>query len=995
MKWCPPHKVFLLIAALVSLLLATSGLAQFQSGNIYGKVQSKDGAPLPGVTVTLTGIGAPQTSVTDTQGNFRFINLSPGGYALKGELSGYGSVTRAGINVRVAQNADVTLTLNPALNEAITVTAEAPVLDVRKTGTGIDVSKVELEKVPTGRDPWVILQQAPGVLLDRINVGGNMSGQQSVYVSKGAMSADSSWNVDGVNVTDFGATGSTPTYYDFDSFEEMQLTTGGSDPRIETPGVQINMVTKRGTNDFKGTARWYQTNNSWQTKPSIPSEARGYLSLVNQIDRGEDRGVELGGPIAKDKAWFWGAVSRQNVNLLTASLTTSGARGTDKTLLQDENLKLNAQPFASNSFVVTDMYGEKVKLGRNVGATRPPEAAWNQGNVYSGGGAGSLRNPTMWKAEDTQIFGPSLYLTGLYSQVQGGFGLIADAGAGCKTLSCGLGGPVAFLDTGGDGAWHRNFLSFQSQRPQHQARVDGSQFFNTGALSHELKFGFGYRHATVQSFSTWPQNQFTTTAVSCGADCPGDTGGVQLTRPFNPGYDAKYEDAYIGDTMLLGNLTVQASARYDQQRGSNFAGVQPANPTVPSLLPNASYGAVSGLKWSNVSPRIGLTYALGSQNRTLLRGAYNRYVSQLDSGTVTAAGAAQYSYLYYYFDDQNGDHIAQPGEIDFNYGLVASGGVDPVNPGAPFQSFTRWASNLKAPHTDEVILGWEQELLTNFSVGVNGTWRRMADFVQTVGEHTRGAGDYYGPADYVPATPITTTLPTGQSVTIPYYVLSGPRPTYFVVRNRPDYTQNYKSLDLFATKRMSDRWMLRGNLTLQDWTQQIGPAAIIDPTLQRDPATGSCTSCPGTSDVLIGSGNGSGQFANVYINSKWSYNATAVYQIPVIETTLGLNLSGRQGYALPYVYRATAPHGEGFKFLQATSRPTEFRNPNVHELDLRLGKDLAIHGRGITLSIDAFNVLNSQTVLQRNVSRLNTAASNHITELMSPRVFRVGARLNF
>ena len=63
---------------------------------------------------------------------------------------------------------------------------EAPLLDVRKTGTGIDVNKVELQNVPSGRDPWVIMQQTPGVLLDRINVGGSESGQQSGYVSKGA-----------------------------------------------------------------------------------------------------------------------------------------------------------------------------------------------------------------------------------------------------------------------------------------------------------------------------------------------------------------------------------------------------------------------------------------------------------------------------------------------------------------------------------------------------------------------------------------------------------------------------------------------------------------------------------------------------------------------------------------------------------------------------------------------------------------------------------------
>src|SRR5260370_34224990 len=100
-----------LCLSLCIALIAASAFAQFQTGNIYGKVQAKDGSVLPGVTVTLTGVGAPQNAITGAQGELRFADLSPGTYSLKAELAGFGSASRTGVSVRVGANADVTITL--------------------------------------------------------------------------------------------------------------------------------------------------------------------------------------------------------------------------------------------------------------------------------------------------------------------------------------------------------------------------------------------------------------------------------------------------------------------------------------------------------------------------------------------------------------------------------------------------------------------------------------------------------------------------------------------------------------------------------------------------------------------------------------------------------------------------------------------------------------------------------------------------------------------
>ncbi|MBV8519361.1 MAG: TonB-dependent receptor [Acidobacteria bacterium] len=1008
MKRCPTIWSRAVWTALLVSLIAVGAYAQLQSGNIFGTVTGNDGAALPGVTVTLSGIGAAQNTVTDSAGRFRFINLSPGTYTLKAELAGYGTATRSGVTVNIGRNAELAMTLNPSVSQSITVTAEAPLLDVRKTGTGNDVPRVELEKIPSARDPWVILQQTPGVTMDRNNVGGNESGQQSVYVSKGTIGTQSTWNVDGVNITDFAATGSSPSYYDFDSFEEMQITTGGSDPRIMTPGVQLNMVTKRGTNDFSGSARYFRTDGAWQADPRVPAEATAYLPRVNEINGISDAGGDISGPIIRDKLWLWAAYGKQNINILSAAII-AGARFQDKTLLRNENVKLNAQPFASNSLTLVDQFGEKIKKGRNVGPTRLPETAWNQGNIYDNG-TGSLTDPTLWKIEDTQLFGPNFYLTGMYSKVQGGFGLIADNGQGCTTFECGAAGPVAKFNEA-IGAWQDSYVSIDSLRPQTQYRLDGSAFANTGAMSHEFKFGWGYREAKVTSDSVWPGGEYTDLYSLVGG-----TDQVLFTRFPLLTFSAKSTDAYIGDTMLLGNLTLQAALRYDLQKGANSAGVSPANSVVPEILPTVNFPAASGLSWDNISPRLGLTYALGADRRTLLRAGYNRYVNQLNSGAVTPTSPGAYSRVLYYFNDLNHDQVAQHNEIDFDYGPLFFDGFDPANPGAAGTAFTRWDPDLKAPITDEILLGGEREVLTNFSVGLNLTYRKLKDFVGTYNEKHQGQGDFYTAADYVQrhtSGTLNNNVPTspfaGTPFDVTYYELAAgvPLPVYSVIRNIPDYEQTYKGAELNLIKRMSNRWMMRGNVTLQDWTQDSGANTSADPSRAR--AANAFTACLTCNGAVIYQSTGSGSKGNVYINSKWSTSLTGLYQIPVVETSLGFNLNSRQGYALPYVYAVRTR--EGTKNIIATDEVDSERLPNVTQLDMNLSKDFRFRGLGFTVSVDAFNVLNKNTVLQRNAgaenanafnsasptgSALNTSTTTgRVVEVLSPRVFRIGARFSF
>src|ERR1700686_3453301 len=199
-------RLALAFAAIAVLALTPALFAQQLTGNVFGTTTDEQGARLPGVSCTLTGIGAPNAETSDSRGEFRVLNLSPGNYTLNCELQGFSKVTKSDVQVAVGRNTNVGVTMKLSTVEAaVTVRGEAALMDTRKVTTGATLTQVELAEIPSARDPWVVLQSVPGVLTDRINVGGNQSGQQSAYIGKGAMGFNNVWNLDGVNITDMAA----------------------------------------------------------------------------------------------------------------------------------------------------------------------------------------------------------------------------------------------------------------------------------------------------------------------------------------------------------------------------------------------------------------------------------------------------------------------------------------------------------------------------------------------------------------------------------------------------------------------------------------------------------------------------------------------------------------------------------------------------------------------------------------------------------------------
>ena len=201
------------------------------------------------------------------------------------------------------------------MQETVTVTGQSPIVDTKETGTKQTFTNELLQSIPSARDPWVILQQTAGISMDRENIGGNMSGQQSNYVSRGGNPTNNKWSLDGIDVTDMAATGGSTSYYDFDSFEEMTITTGGVDVTQQTGGVGINLVTKSGTDRFRGTGRFFDTNKKFESQNITDAQRLQGATSGNPIQDIKDYGFEIGGPIKKGRAWIWGSYGKQLVDV--------------------------------------------------------------------------------------------------------------------------------------------------------------------------------------------------------------------------------------------------------------------------------------------------------------------------------------------------------------------------------------------------------------------------------------------------------------------------------------------------------------------------------------------------------------------------------------------------------------------------------------------------------------------------------------------------------
>src|SRR5438552_3254530 len=295
---------FALLAAFVLLLAAIPVMAQETTASIQGTVTDQSGAALPGVSIeAVNEKGQRYSTTSDTAGHYRFASVTPGTYTVSANLGGMEPATVRNLQIVLGSSPKVDLKLRVGtVTEAISVTAEAPVVDVTQSAKATSIRAEQFEKLPKGRDFTSVVTQAASANQETRGAGISIDG---------ATGLENRFVVDGVDTTEprLGTSGKRVIT---DVVEEIQVKSSGYEAEFggATGGV-INVITKSGTNDFTGSINSYFRDSSWDGKerPFLQQDTSGlnpeYVTFHKDDTRIVEPGATLGGPIMRDRLWFF------------------------------------------------------------------------------------------------------------------------------------------------------------------------------------------------------------------------------------------------------------------------------------------------------------------------------------------------------------------------------------------------------------------------------------------------------------------------------------------------------------------------------------------------------------------------------------------------------------------------------------------------------------------------------------------------------------------
>ena len=774
----PTPKIWgrLLLAAGITIAAAPSVHAQ---SAIAGVVRDGSGAVLPGVTIEAVSpalIEGTRAAVTDNAGSYRIENLRPGDYVVTFALNGFRSVKRDGITLPASFTATVNAELSVGqLEESITVTGESPLVDVRGSVSQSVMNRATLDTIPTGKDPFAVAQLIAGVTTSTPDVGGTQVMQQPTLQVHGSSNNDNVFMVDGVQIQHIGFGGNQTGFYFNDGLmEEISYQTSSLPAEAPVGGVQINMIPRDGGNEFHGGAFATGGNGSMQADNLTPDLVALGFKAQNRVQSVYDVNLTLGGPIRRDRLWFFGTFRRWSANnYLGNTFASSGEQAVDDQHLSDATVRLTYQANRRNKF--SFHYDRSIK--------------W-RGHRPNNWLSASINDPISDVVQTTQLnyIGEIKWSSPISNR------LLAEAAVFTLPVNYTLGfEPDALPDTLATFDQIRSIISGVSPRMDtNSARMftySGNLSYVTG--SHTLKVG-------TQVRTGWSQELFSIRGDILQITNNGVPSSVRLVNtPSGHKESGVNTGVYVQDSWRLGRWTLNPGVRYERFVMSIPAQSAPAGTWVPARDFPAQEGIVN---WNTVSPRIGVSWDVFGDGRTAIKGGASRY-DRLEGVTLAQPlNLRNIAFQTCPWADANNDLVAQTGEIAMSR---CTGSLQPtlgnVDPG------------LKRPHQWEYTAMIQRQIGGNTSVSLGYYGRRFTDLYTTLNAAVPSSA----------YSPVTVTNPLTNA---PMTVYNQDPATRTLSRNVlttiPDLLQTYNGVEVQLNTRRHNATMFGGLTIGRDFGDQ-------------------------------------------------------------------------------------------------------------------------------------------------------------------------------
>lgn len=677
------------------VLFLTAGTAfAAETGSISGLVRAEDGSPLPGVTVQVSGPALPagRSQVTEDDGAFNFQRLPPGNYQVVADLPGMGNMRREAV-VAVDKDTQLDLALNPSMSEEITVQAAVPVIDLKSSEVQVNFTQEVIEDLPIARNYKGLFQLAPGV-----------SENNRLTPNAGGSRLDNTFLVDGVNVTNPHYGDVVPNIAEID-IDEVSIKRGGITAEFgRTGGMVVNAVTKSGTNELHGQARFeYQPSDFVSDNKNATNQST--------TDR-EAPGLALGGPILRDRLWFYGSAS-------FPSVTTTGRRNViggipDEELETDEYfLKLTANPTSSH-YLSAALRTRDSTTSNAFGA--------NPANFHPSIASNDSTDYTIGTATWTWSLTPDSFLEAKYNYdkeenstdpvtnlgYRPAFNALRPdlSGLFVTTPDLIVGGANAAGQSVGGATLGINNQDFQRE----ELRATYQIFQNLFGTDHDIRIGASYEESSERlerrsngwGTITWSPTSRTFTATYNSEQPPhtgrGETSGIFLQDQFTIGQR----------TTITAGLLANRDVYFGEALGAT-----PGTKVKRKILT---------FDWDQqIQPRLGLTF-----------------VPDLDLGDKV------FAYIGRYYNTENKSLVraASPTRLFTTRATFdAAGNLISEVPAANTQS-KFIVPGLDPQYTDEYVLGYSRPFGTSWAAELIGQYREVGDIMEDISADGLGGGPF-------------------------------------------------------------------------------------------------------------------------------------------------------------------------------------------------------------------------------------------------------------